>query len=175
MRSQSHFTMLVILKKHERTYDTGVGVNLSNIWELYWIIKGRQIVKKVLCVLLKFIQGQMITSLDTPYLQSFRIKFSHAFERVGVDYAGPVFYKNVKKKKTELFKSYILLIICAVTRVGHIEVTPDVGSYSLKVALIRFFWRRGVSKLVIVTTLRVSNPLKLNTSYGKKILNGNLF
>ena len=104
MRSQSHFTMLVILKKHERTYDTGVGVNLSNICELYWIIKGRQIVKKVLrkCVLLKFIQGQTITSLDTPYLQSFRIKFSHAFERVGVDYAGPVFYKNVKEWRTEL-------------------------------------------------------------------------
>ena len=168
MRSQSHFTMLVILKKHERTYDTGVGVNLSNIWELYWIIKGRQIVKKVLCVLLKFIQGQMITSLDTPYLQSFRIKFSHAFERVGVDYAGPVFYKNVKKKKTELFKSYILLIICAVTRVGHIEVTPDVGSYSLKVALIRFFWRRGVSKLVISDNFKSFKSIEIKYFLRKK-------
>ena len=83
------------------------------------------------CVLLKFIQGETITSLDTPYLQSFRIKCSHAFERVGVDYAGPVFYKNVKKWRTELFKCYILPIICAVTRVTHIEVTPDVRSYSL--------------------------------------------
>ena len=44
---------------------------------------------------------------------------------------------------------YILLITCAVARAVHIEVTPDVGSYSLKLALIRFFSRRGVSKLVI--------------------------
>ena len=48
---------------HERTYFSGVGVTLSNIRELYWIVKGRQIVKKVLqkCVLCKFIQGQTIT------------------------------------------------------------------------------------------------------------------
>ena len=63
LKSQSHFTMLIILKMHERTYFSGVGVTLSNIRELYWIVKGRQIVKKVLqkCVLCKFIQGQTIT------------------------------------------------------------------------------------------------------------------
>ena len=46
-------------------------------------------------------------------------------------------------------KSYILLIICAVTRAVHTEVIPEVGSYSLKLALIRFFLKRAVSKLVI--------------------------
>ena len=35
LRSQSHFTMLVILKMHERTYHSGVGITLSNIHELY--------------------------------------------------------------------------------------------------------------------------------------------
>ena len=63
LRSQSHFTMLIILKIHERTYYSGVRVTLSNIRELYWIVNGRQIVKKVLkkSVLCKFIQGQTIT------------------------------------------------------------------------------------------------------------------
>ena len=68
-----------------------------------------------------------------------RINCSHDFKHVGVDYAGPVFYKNVNEQRTELLKCYILLITCAVTRVVHIEVTPDDGSYSLKLALIRFF------------------------------------
>ena len=134
LRSQSHFTMLVILKIHERTYHSGIGVNLSNIRELYWIVKGRQIVKKVLreCVLCKFIQGQTITPPETPYLLSFRINCNHAFEHVGVDYAGPIFYRNVNKQSTELLKCYNLLIACAVTMAVHIKVTPDVGSYSLK-------------------------------------------
>ena len=91
------------------------------------------------CVLRKFIQGQTITPPETPYFSSFRINCSHAFDYEGVDYAGPVFYKNVNEQRTELLKCYILLITCAVTRVVHIEVTPNDGSYSLKLALIRFF------------------------------------
>ena len=46
LRSQSHFTILVILKIHERIYHSGVGVTLSNIRELYWIVKGRERLKK---------------------------------------------------------------------------------------------------------------------------------
>ena len=41
LSSQSYFTMQVILKIHEWTYHSGVGVTLSNIRELYWIVKGR--------------------------------------------------------------------------------------------------------------------------------------
>ena len=110
-------------------YHSGVKLSLSNIRELYWIVKGRQIVKKVLrkCVLCKFIQGQTITPPETPYLSSFRINCNHAFENVGVDYAGPTFCRNVNKQSTELLKCYILLVTCAVTRAVHIEVTPDVG------------------------------------------------
>ena len=72
-RSQSHFTMLVVLKIHERTYHSGVGETLRNILELYWIVKGRQTVEKVLrkWVLCKFIQGQIITPPGTPYFPSF--------------------------------------------------------------------------------------------------------
>ena len=54
------------------------------------------------------------------------------------------------------------------TRAVHIEVRPVAGSYSLKLALIRFFSRRGISKLVISVNLRVLNPLKLKAFYGKK-------
>ena len=73
LKSQSHFTMLVVLKIHERTYHSGVGETLRNILELYWIVKGRQTVEKVLrkWVLCKFIQGQIISPPGTPYFPSF--------------------------------------------------------------------------------------------------------
>ena len=162
--------MLVIWKIHEKTYHSGVGVTLSNIRELYWIVKGRQVIKKVLrkCVLCKVVQGQTITPPETPYLPSFRINCNHAFELVGVDYAGFIFYKNVNKQSTELLKCYILLITCAVTRAIHIEVTPDVGSYSLKLALIRFFPRRGVSKFVISDNFKSFKSIEIKDFLRKK-------
>ena len=119
------------------------------------------------CVLCKFIQGQTITPPETPYLPSFRINCNHAFEHVGVDYAGPVFYKNVKQS-TELLKCSVSLITCAVTMTVHIEVTPDVGSYSLKLALIRFFSRRGVSKLAISVNFKSFKSIEIKDFLRKK-------
>ena len=93
---------------------------------------------------------------------------SHAFEHVGVNYAGPVFYKNVNKESAELLKCYILLITCAVTRTVHIEVTPDVGSYSLRLSLIRFSSREGVSKLVISDNFKSFRSIEINDFLRKK-------
>ena len=120
------------------------------------------------CVLCKFIQGKTITPPETPYLPLFRINCSHACKHVGVDYAGPVFYKNVNERRTELLKYYILLITCAVARAVHIEVTPDVGSYSLKLALIRFFSRRGVSKLIISDNFKSFKSIEIKDFLRKK-------
>ena len=101
-------------------------------------------------------------------MPSFRINCNHAFEHVGVDYAGPIFYRNANIQSTELLKCYILLFTCAVTRAVHIEVTPDVGSYSLKLVLIRFFSRRGVSKLVISDNFKSLKSIEIKDFLPKK-------
>ena len=61
------------------------------------------------------------------------------------------------------------------TRVVHTELTPDVGRYSLRLALIRFFSRRGVSKLIISDNFKRFKPIEIKDFLGKNILNGNLF
>ena len=61
------------------------------------------------------------------------------------------------------------------TRAVHTEVTPDVGSYSLRLALIRFFSRRGVSKLIISDNFKRFKSIEIKDFLGKNILNGNLF
>ena len=116
----------------------------------------------------KFIKGQTITPPETPYLPSFKINWNHAFEHVGVDYEGPVYCKNVNKQNTESLKCYILLITCAVTRAVHTEATPDIGGYSLKLALIRFFSRRGVSKLVISDNFKNFKSIEIKDFLRKK-------
>ena len=67
----------------------------------------------------------------------------------------------------ESLKCDSLLITCVVIRAVHIEVTPDVGSYSLKLALIRFFSRR-VSKLVISDNIKSFKSIEIKDFLRKK-------
>ena len=102
-------------------------------------------------------------------MPSFRINCNHAFEHVGVDYAGPVFYKNVNKTEYRIIKVFCFTnYLCCDHETVHIEVTPDVGSYSLKLALIRFFSRRGVSKLAISVNFKSFKSIEIKDFLRKK-------
>ena len=46
----------------------------------------------------------------TPCLPDFRIKCNHSFEFMGVDFAGPIYYKV----KNSLYKAYVLLFTCII-------------------------------------------------------------
>ena len=51
--------------------------------------------------------------------------------------------------RKKMYKCYVLLFTCAVTRAVHIELTPNLGSTCLILALRRFISRRGLPNLVI--------------------------
>ena len=54
------------------------------------------------------------------------------------------------------------------TRAVQIQVRPVVGSYSLKLALIRFFSRRGISKLVISDNFKSFKSIEIKDFLRKK-------
>ena len=61
----------------------------------YWIVRRRQTVKKLLknCVTCKIVQGKTAISPETPKFPEFRISCNLPSENVGVDYAGPLYFK----------------------------------------------------------------------------------
>ena len=67
-------------------------------------------VKKYLkkCITCKIVQGKTLKPPDCSLLPKFRLECNHAFENVGLDYAGPLFIK----KKGKVQKCYILLFTC---------------------------------------------------------------
>jgi hypothetical protein len=84
-----------------------------------------------------------------------RLKKAQAFNVTGVDFADP-FY--CKKKPTDqesdedwipddgdhkLYKCYVCLFPCAVTRAIHLELVPDLSARSFLLAFRRFPARRG--------------------------------
>ena len=65
------------------------------------------------CFICNIIQKKTAILEDTPVLPPFRIQFSYCFKNVGLDYAGPLFYKEVVQNKMQ--KCYILLFTCRVS------------------------------------------------------------
>ena len=78
---------------------------------------------------------------DPPSLPSFKIQFSYCFENVGLDYASPLFYKDVVQNKIQ--ESYKLLFTRTVNRAIHLELTNNLGIEPLKLTVRRFISRRG--------------------------------
>ena len=151
LRNDSHFTQLVIRKVHEEHYRCGINSTLAFIRYNYWIVRGRQTVKIFLknCVLCKMVQGKMAISPETSKLPEFRVSCNHPFENVGVDYAGPLYFKENADNCVRMSKCYVLLFTCAATRAVYLELTPDAGVHCLILAVRRFISRNGTLKLFI--------------------------
>ena len=72
-----------------------------------------------------------------------RINPCRAFEKVGIDFAGPVNTKCHHKRKYSLFKSYVCLFVCMSTKAVHIELVSDLTTASFLLTLLRFIAHRG--------------------------------
>ena len=132
LRNDSHFTQLVILKLHEEHYRYEINSTLAFIRYNYWIviviiiiiiviiiiviiiiIHGRQTVEIFLknCVICNIVQGQTALSPGTPKLPEFRLLCNNTFENIGLDYAGPLYFKEcvviyVRCNSSSLLRTY---------------------------------------------------------------------
>ena len=61
-------------------------------------------------------------SLKPGQLPKQRTQECHPFRVRGVDYAGPFYYRS---KNKAISKSYILLLLCSVSRIIHLELAPN--------------------------------------------------
>ena len=93
LRNHSYFTKLVIYNFHESVYHNGTEAALNGIRTKYWVIRGHQSVKRVLneCIVCKYVNKKPAQPLASPELPDYCVQRNHAFEVVGIDYAGPIF------------------------------------------------------------------------------------
>ena len=145
----------------------GVESTLNKLRQIYWMIKGRQTVKKVLskCIICKIVQGKTLLPPSTAKLPEYRLYFEYPVEDVGLDYAGPLFTRDIFGKSRETFKSYILIFTCAATLNTHLELVPSESSDLLLLAIRRFIARNRLPRALISATLRHLNRKRLNILY----------
>lgn len=65
------------------------------------------------------------------------------FERCGIDYAGPLYYKEGTRKAFKHIKCYLAIFVCFVTKAIHIELASDLTSEGFLNVFKRFISRRG--------------------------------
>ncbi|GFX85174.1 integrase catalytic domain-containing protein [Trichonephila clavipes] len=126
---EHHFTSLVIRHFHRVNFHAGQELVLSLIRQQFWIPYGKSAFKKELrnCIdcfkLVAKPVSQMMGDLSIE-----RINPCRAFEKVGIDFAGPITTKCQHTRKANNFKSYIGLFICMCTKavVSSDEVEKDV-------------------------------------------------
>ncbi|CAB4038836.1 Hypothetical predicted protein [Paramuricea clavata] len=126
-------TRLIIEECHERVHHNGVKETLTEIRSKFWIVKGRQLIRKIIpsCVPCRRFEGKPYNPADPPPLPKSRIVEDPPFTCTGIDVAGPLYVKNEDKSSLEMAKteSHRLRIKNTpqrrIVRVGDVVVIRD--------------------------------------------------
>ncbi|CAG7722738.1 unnamed protein product [Allacma fusca] len=138
-----HLTTLIIRHFHVINLHAGPQQLLYILQQQFWIINARKIINYIIkrckpCAILRAESAkQLMGNLPKP-----RITPNLAFATTGIDYCGPYLLRPIKGRSPKLFKCYIALFICFVTRGIHLELVSDMTSDSFIAALRRFIARR---------------------------------
>ena len=164
-----HFTNLVIQEVHHRMKHVGINQTLSSLREQFWVIRGREIVKKNVrrCVVCKRNEGRPYKPQVQPDLPSFRVDDAPPFAHTGLDFLGPLYVSKTDDAPDAISskKTYVCLYTCASTRAIHLEITPDLTVPSF----LRSF-RRFVSRFGLPATL-ISDNAKTFKSASREVKN----
>ena len=151
---KSRFVELLIREVHDKVKHGGIRDTLTTLREHYWVVRGRETVKKIVkkCVVCRKAEGLPYGATTPPDLPVSRVSDDPPFTNVGLDFAGPLLVREScdKEKSSEnATKIYILLFTCASTRAVHLELTPSLSVPAFLRAFRRYASRRGLPALLI--------------------------
>ncbi|XP_046590191.1 uncharacterized protein LOC124293393 isoform X2 [Neodiprion lecontei] len=143
--SRHHVTDLLIRHTHEKFFHTGIQSTLYSIRQRFWILDGRNQIRKVVrrCVrCIRFrAKPETYKMADLP---KSRVDNAPPFYHTGVDYFGPILAKEKKHRNRSSIKVYGCVFICMSTKAIHIEIASDLSTDAFIAALRRFVSRRGI-------------------------------
>ena len=136
------YTERLVMNAHLNTLHGGVGLTITKIRERYWVPKLRQLTKKLIrsCFGCKRFHAMPLWKPPQANLPTERTTGDRPFQVIGLDYAGPLYYK---KREKRMGKAYILLFSCSLTRAICLELLPDQSLERFLPTLKKFIARRG--------------------------------
>ena len=142
---QHHVTGLLINHEHLSNYHGGVQATLYALRRKYWVLDGRNQVRKIIRNCMRCYRVEPQTSDCTMGdLPTVRVTETRPFVNVGVDYCGPFFIKEKKFRNRGRIKVYLAVFVCLTVKAVHFEVVSDMTAEGFIAALKRFIARRGL-------------------------------
>ncbi|KAL0830137.1 hypothetical protein ABMA28_003594 [Loxostege sticticalis] len=142
----SVITNLLIRSEHERLLHAGPRLLLANINQKYWIVNGMLEVKKVThkCITC-FRQKATVAKQLMGSLPASRVTATtRPFQKIGVDFAGPIDVKLSRVRRSLVGKGYILVCVCFATKAVHLELASDLTTETFLACFRRLVSRRGL-------------------------------
>ncbi|XP_045023365.1 uncharacterized protein LOC123467557 [Daphnia magna] len=127
---------------HDETHYAGTDYLFSQISQHFWIVKGREVVKKIrrlcpVCIRGRAAPaGQLMGDLPYVRLDSYTPPFSH----IAIDYFGPI---ETSPGRNRITKRYGALITCLVTRGVHLELAESLSTDDFILVFRRFIGLYG--------------------------------
>ena len=139
----SRLTYLLVRHTHYQLNHAGVCLMINTIRNSYWVIGLRQVANAIVkrCVQYQKLLARHMTEIQAP-LPRDRVTISHPFEITGLDFAGPLFVKDLTNKV------YIVLFSCAVSRALHLEIVTAMNTEEFFRSFRRFVSRRGSPRVI---------------------------
>ena len=142
-------TGLIVRSEHLRLLHAGPTLVIASLGRRYHIIGGRNVVRSIIrgCVVCQRNsakpQPQMLGHLPVE-----RITPGSVFDKVGVDYAGPVYLKYGHVRKPTIVKAYVCVFVSLSVKAVHLELVSDLTSEAFLASLRRFISRCGKPSLI---------------------------
>ena len=113
---------------HYDSYHPGPATLLTLLAEQYYIVGARQLVKQVSrqCTICQKAYGKTSHQL-MGQLPPARLQPAPPFDRVGVDFAGPLTTVRGNPRRPTRLKTYICVFVCMATKAIHLEICTDLS------------------------------------------------
>ena len=176
--TDSYLSELLISEAHDKVFHQKVSPTLVQLRSEYWVPKSRCLVTKVVskCALCNIYDAVPYKQTPLPDLPRFRVEVVPPFQNIGTDHAGPLFVRNIYSNSKKMYKCYIAIFSCCVTRMIHLQLQPDLEAPSTIRGMKRTFARVGTPNLMIFDnhktyqSKKVKNFTKLNGIVCRPIL-----
>ena len=139
---------LLVRFEHIRLLHAGPLLLSTSLSRRYHIVRGRSFVRSitracVICRRRSRPQRQMMGQLPAE-----RVTSGSVFDKVGVDYAGPVYTKVGSVRKPTFVKTYVAVFVSLSVKAVHLEAVSDLTTDAFIACLRRFIARRGKPILI---------------------------
>ena len=140
---------LLVHTEHLRLLHAGPLLVAASLGRHFYIMGGRKTVRSITrsCIICRRkslrpqppLMGQLPAERVTPDM---------VFDRVGVDYAGPIYVKYGSVRKPTLVKAYVCVFVSLSVKAVHLELVSDLTTEAFVACLRRFIARRGKPSLI---------------------------